>query len=100
MAYCRKCGALIDDEAVICPKCGVQVKEYVVKRQSYASTYDSGSFGWGVLGFFFPLIGLILYIVWKDNKPRSASVAGKGALWSVIVDFVLFLLVLCAGAMS
>lgn len=23
MAYCRKCGAEIDDEAVVCPKCGV-----------------------------------------------------------------------------
>lgn len=23
MAYCRKCGFQIDDEAVICPKCGV-----------------------------------------------------------------------------
>ena len=26
---------------------------------------DKGSFGWAVLGFFIPLVGLILYFVWK-----------------------------------
>lgn len=25
--YCRNCGEIIDDEAEICPKCGVRVKE-------------------------------------------------------------------------
>ncbi len=34
---------------------------------------DSGSFGWAVLGFFFPLVGLILLLVWKDSMPLSAK---------------------------
>lgn len=46
---------------------------------------DSGSFGWASLGFFIPVAGLILYLVWKDEKPRNASAAGKGALVSVVV---------------
>lgn len=46
---------------------------------------DSGSIGWGVLGFFFPIVGLILFLVWKNTKPNSAKVAGIGA----IVGFVL-----------
>ena len=50
---------------------------------------DSGSIGWWFLGFFVPIVGLILYLVWKDEKPLSARRAGWGALISVIVGGVL-----------
>lgn len=50
---------------------------------------DSGSFGWAVLGFFFPLVGLILFLVWKDSKPLSGKRAGIGALVGVISEVVL-----------
>ena len=44
--------------------------------------YRSG--GIATLGFFFPMVGLILYLVWKDQTPRRAHSAGKGALIGVI----------------
>ena len=53
---------------------------------------DSGSFGWAVLGFFFPLVGLILFLVWKDSKPLSGKKAGIGALVGVITEVVLTVL--------
>ena len=56
--------------------------------QQAAADSDTGSAGWAVLGFFFPLVGLILYLVWKDSKPLSAKQAGKGALIGVIVSVV------------
>ena len=62
-----------------------------------ANPVDSGSFGWGVLGFCFPIVGLILYLVWKDSKPKSAKVAGLGALISVAVSFVSYLFMGIAG---
>ena len=37
---------------------------------------------------FFPVIGLILYLVWKDQTPLRARSAGKGALIGVIVSVV------------
>lgn len=53
---------------------------------------DSSSLGWAVLGFFIPLVGLILYLVWKDELPLRAKSVGKGALVSVIVNVVIGLL--------
>ena len=41
---------------------------------------DSGSIGWAVLGFFIPLVGLILFLVWKNTKPQCAKMAGIGAI--------------------
>lgn len=55
---------------------------------------DNGSFGWAVLGFFIPIAGLILYLVWKTEKPLSARRAGIGALVSVIVGAVFTVLLI------
>jgi len=54
------------------------------------------------LGFLFPMIGLILFIVWMDYKPNSAKMAGIGALacviFSVIIIPVAFLIAMIAAA--
>ena len=65
-----------------------------------AAPVDSGSFGWAVLGFFFPIVGLILFLVWKDQKPLSSKKAGIGALVGAILSVVSTILfyVLIIGA--
>ena len=82
--YCNNCGEQIDDKAVVCPKCGVPVKNKNL-------TNDASSAGFAVLSFFIPLIGLILYLIWKDEYPLKAKSCGKGALISVIVSVVVTL---------
>ena len=59
---------------------------------------DKGSFGWAVLGFFIPLVGLILFLAWKKDKPNSAKKAGIGALVSVIVSVVMSIVMTFLGA--
>ena len=49
---------------------------------------DSGSIGWGILGAFFPIVGIILFFVWRTSKPKSAKVALIGAA----IGFVLGLM--------
>lgn len=90
MAFCKHCGMEIDDKAVICPKCGVS-------QQTASDGVDNGGFGWGLLGFCLPLVGLILFLVWKDSKPRTSKAAGKGALISVIIGVVLYVLMFALG---
>ncbi len=79
MAFCRNCGAQIDDQAVVCPKCGVA-------QGAGMSTSDSGEILWGLLGCCIPLVGLILFLVWKDTKPKTSKAAGIGALVGVVVS--------------
>lgn len=90
--YCKYCGTELNNDAKFCPNCGKPVNEETSLNQTKAiqsSNEDSGSLGWGILGFFIPIVGLILYLVWKDSKPKDALMAGKGALISVIVSVVL-----------
>ncbi len=104
MTYCKKCGAEISEGTLFCPRCGEPVNEqapvqdfrtYSAPEQPAAP--DSGSFGWGVLGFCIPLVGLILFLVWKDNKPKTAKMAGKGALISVIISVIFYIISFVVG---
>ncbi len=90
MAYCRHCGAPIDDRAVICPACGLP-------QNSEPPVVDNGGIGWGLLGCCIPIVGLVLFLVWKDQKPKTAKAAGIGALVAVGFSALWYVLVLCAG---
>lgn len=83
MKYCRNCGSQIDDKAVICPQCGVQ-------QEPVTASNDSGSIGWAFLGCCIPIVGLILFLVWKDTRPNDAKKAGIGALVSVLLSVAFY----------
>lgn len=83
MKYCKNCGSQIDDKAVICPQCGVQ-------QEPVAAGDGSGSIGWAFLGCCIPLVGLILFLVWRDTRPNDAKKAGIGALVSVLISVAFY----------
>ena len=83
MKYCKNCGSQIDDKAVICPQCGVQ-------QEPVTASDDSGNIGWAFLGCCLPIVGLILFLVWKDTKPNNAKKAGIGALVSVLISVAFY----------
>lgn len=84
MKYCSNCGQPLEDGQDVCLKCGNINKS----AKSNSLVDDQGGFGYGLLGFCIPVVGLILYLLWKDERPNSANSAGKGALISVIVSVV------------
>ena len=90
MAYCKNCGQSIDDKAVICPHCGVA-------QENKPAVVDNGGFLWGLLGCCIPIVGLILYLVWKNERPRTAKAAGIGALVSVCIGILYYIAVIAIG---
>jgi hypothetical protein len=73
--------------------------EYKSNAASPAQTYertgylrDSSSFGFAVLCFFFPVVGLILYLVWRENLPLRARSCGRGAIAGAIVYVVIVII--------
>lgn len=87
--FCKNCGKELDDRAVVCPNCGVPTDEKAFSHNAVKEN-DAPSAGFAVLCFFIPILGLILYLVWKDEYPLKAKSCGKGALISVIVYVALF----------
>ena len=96
--YCSHCGAQIDDQATVCPYCGTptanqkqdsfiqQPQQQPYSQQQPAASGDAPSGGFAFLCFLFPIIGLILYLVWKDQYPLRAKSCGKGAIIGVCVS--------------
>ena len=99
MKFCTKCGKELVDEAVVCIHCGCAVAGATLTATPVVEN-DAPNTGFAVLGFFFPLIGLILYLLHMNTAPLKAKSAGKGALAGVITSvvvsiiFVIFYVVL------
>ena len=87
MKFCSKCGHELVDEAVVCVNCGCSVADPATPAAPAVA--DAPNMGLAVLGFFIPLVGLILYLINKDTAPKKAKSAGKGALIGFIVSTVL-----------
>ena len=58
---------------------------------------DKGGFLWGLLGCCIPIVGLVLFLVWKDGKPNTAKAAGIGALVGVIAVVLYYILIAVIG---
>ncbi len=106
MAYCTNCGKEINDNAPVCVNCGTPQAQAQDDTSEYNQSYgqetrpavkDNGGFLWGLLGCCIPIAGLILFLVWKDTKPKTAKAAGIGALVSVIVSVVYYIIMIILG---
>lgn len=91
MKTCFYCGKEIAPAAVVCPHCGCAVGSInTVGSTNYIS--DVPSTGLNVISFLFPLVGLILYLVYQDKTPNKANAVGKWALISVGILTVLYII--------
>jgi hypothetical protein len=57
-----------------------------------AAPDDKKSVGFGILSFFFPVVGLILFIVWRQQYPLKAKSAGIGAIIGAALEIVIGIL--------
>ena len=99
MNYCMNCGREYDGAPGYCPECAAMyqqapqyqqppVQNVYVQAPYPPAEVDAPNIGFAILSFFIPLVGLILFLVWKDKTPLKAKSCGKGALIRVIVDIV------------
>ncbi len=83
--YCENCGREIDDNAVICPHCGVAVGRKANQSVEQGNTLAIVGF---VLSFFIALAGLICSIIgYKKSKNEGAPHQGL-ALAGIIISAI------------
>lgn len=81
--YCKYCGSEIKGN--FCSNCGRKVQE---------ESKESSGFGYGVLGFFFPLIGFILFLVYLNEKKKASRASLIGCITGVLVKALLVMFAL------
>ena len=97
---CNYCDYEVREDCVCCPNCGEnpktkkinKIKNEVKSKEKTKTTFDAEKYIplWGILGFFAPIIGLILFCVWKRTNEKAANAAGIGALSRVILYIFYF----------
>ena len=93
--YCHQCGKEVNEESKFCPNCGTQLtqtqKSYQPIQTNVVSSEDAPSMGFAILSFFIPIVGLILFLVWKDEFPQKS----KSCLKGLISGIVAYIVVVC-----
>ncbi|MDR1464971.1 MAG: zinc ribbon domain-containing protein [Oscillospiraceae bacterium] len=129
--FCPKCGNQVDDGVLTCPSCGEYIgseaaapnaaqapqtpppyQQAPYQQQPYQpyppqpqqNPADVPNTGLNVLSCFFPIIGIILYFVWKDQTPLKAKkvlkwgLIGLGVIVGLWILFAIISAVLAATA--
>lgn len=92
--FCPNCGAQNESGVQFCRACGANLRPEgpaaAGRGPAAGAPYDDGSVGLlGVVFFCIPLVGAIMYFVWKDEKPLKAKKACNLALIGFVVGMVL-----------
>lgn len=115
VGYCVNCGSVVykgnevrTPSGLYCKMCYGEQNRKIrrtgvneVQKYSNRQPYDDSGGGWGVLAFFFPVVGLILSIIWKSEYPKRADACFGGfilfVVFAVIACILLAALVRCSG---
>lgn len=85
MKYCQRCGAEVNENAVVCVKCGCSI-------QQAKEVDNSVSAGLVILSVLIPLFGIIYWPVKAKERPKCARACGIAAIISWVV-YILFVMV-------
>ncbi len=92
--YCKNCGQQVNDNVNSCPYCGTQT------GQCGQGKVDNPSHLAGIASCCFPVVGLILYFIWKDEKPKSAKLVCYWMIGGIVAWVVFYLLALVLGVIG
>lgn len=88
--YCSICGKPLAPYSEYCSACGHRSQSQL--HSPYAQTYhqpvpprDEPSLLLNLITCCFPIVGIILYFIWKDEKPRSAN---SVCIWALVGFFI------------
>ena len=93
--YCPYCGTETDENIKTCPGCGNRVFSI------HELKGDVPNIGINILSFcLLPMLGIVMYFVWKNKKPRAAKSALIWALASIGLTIIFYLVVILVGIYS
>lgn len=70
--FCANCGSQVEPNAEFCLNCGIKVNNMHVPTKAN----DEPNIWANIISLCcFPILGIILYFVWKDQQPKAAKSA-------------------------
>jgi hypothetical protein len=101
--YCNKCGNPVYPNSPVCGTCGTPVSASGGVPPQYGQPpikQDDPNMLLNLVACCIPLVGIVLYFVWKDEKPRSAKQVCVWALVGFGLSIFIYLVMLFFGFLS
>ena len=89
MKFCQTCGAEVNDNAVICVKCGCSLNPMNEKEEKRVD--ESISAGLVILSVLLPIFGIIYWPVKAKSRPKCAMACGIAGIVSWVV-YLMFMM--------
>lgn len=81
--YCSNCRASVNENAKFCVNCGINIKQTV-------SIDDKPNIWINLISLFYvPILGIIVYFIWRKNRPRAAKSALMFGLLNIAITVIL-----------
>ena len=90
--FCPKCHRAMDPELNKCMYCGYLNREYDYNKDR-SFDVDYPNMGLNILGMFIPVIGFIMFITNKNNKPKMAGSILKYSIFGTVVCTIIYILI-------
>lgn len=104
---CKWCNREVQNNTQFCTYCGKELNDAnnninpnstsVNFGNPFEKTEEKVNVGLAILSWFIPLVGLILFLVKKDDKPKTAKACGLCALISFILNLVVVIVAFAVG---
>jgi hypothetical protein len=92
--YCSQCGLSNWDDAKFCAGCGMSIGKGTMQdipvgayfgNAPQARSGEGGVFWWGLLSVLIPIVGIVLFLCWRNKYPRRAKVC----LWCGVISMAI-----------
>lgn len=87
--YCKNCGHEISKTDLFCASCGQRLSPE--PTQNAKPRTRDGNIAFGVISFFIPIAGLILFICWRKEYPKNSKYSGIGAIIGGVVQILFYI---------
>lgn len=86
--YCKNCGSLIDNDAVVCPHCGVATDKFAGEVAPVKNQKNTLAIVGFIFSFLISIVGLICSIL---GFKKASTLEGKGkglAIAGIIISVI------------
>ncbi|MCX4249190.1 MAG: zinc-ribbon domain-containing protein [Bacilli bacterium] len=88
--YCGDCGKKLNSNSKFCPYCGSRVASENVTVVN--SNEDSVNVLLVIASFLVPILGVVLFVIYKDKKTKTSKAYGIAALVGFISKMFFYVL--------
>lgn len=84
--YCGECGKKLEKTSKFCSYCGASTTSQ--SDNTVNSSEENANVLLVIASFFVPILGLVLFAVYRDTKKKTSKACGIAALVSFILNIV------------